>query len=98
GSGPWHAIRLEGTRQPAASYNGTGLGGRARRGIREVPPAPHPWAMRQVGMVEQAKPGTSDGTDAPARAWHTLPAQEVARALGVDPAHGLTEQEAVRRR
>lgn len=49
---------------------------------------------RSAGSAVGA-PGTAGGEE---RAWHTLSADEVARALTADPTIGLTDAEAARRR
>jgi Ca2+-transporting ATPase len=56
----------------------------------------------KVSLVTGAGQGIGGGQPGSAigepRAWHTLPAVEVARALRTDPASGLTDAEAARRR
>ena len=43
-------------------------------------------------------PGQMETSSEPVTAWHTLPVDEAARRLGADPARGLTDAEAARRR
>ncbi len=56
--------------------------------------------MAHDGTPDPAAPpgGLFGLASAPGRPWHTLPVEEVARKLRTDPAGGLTDAEAARRR
>src|SRR5688572_23695914 len=51
-----------------------------------------------TGQPADAGGGRPNPATGDPRAWHTLPAEDVARALQTDPARGLTDAEVARRR